>query len=59
MQKIKKAILREPRILLIAIAAVMFVITSLSSCATSRSHYQVKHGKITKESKTPDCIAAW
>tara|TARA_R100000951_G_C2619315_1_gene173881 strand:- start:1046 stop:1216 length:171 start_codon:yes stop_codon:yes gene_type:complete len=55
----KKAILKEPRILLLAIAAVMFVITSLSSCASSRSHYQVKHGKITKENKTPECIAAW
>ena len=55
----KKAILKELRLLLLAIAAVMFVITSLSSCASSRSHYQVKHGKITKERKAPDCITAW
>ena len=59
MQKIKKTILREPRILLLTIAAVMFVITSLSSCASSRSHYQVKHGKVTKENKVPDCVKVW
>lgn len=35
------------------------VIALMSSCATSRSHYQVKHGKVTKESKVPDCVGAW
>ena len=31
----------------------------LSSCASTRSHYQVKKGKVTKENKCPDCINAW
>lgn|GEM_PF-3739062 len=35
------------------------VIALMSSCATSRSHYQVKKGKVTKENKCPDCIKAW
>jgi hypothetical protein len=35
------------------------VIALMSSCATSRSHYQVKKGKVTKENNCPDCIKAW
>jgi len=62
--QMKKAILKEPRILLLAIAAVMFVITSLSSCASpyhttadgfnykkagKNHHYQSKNGVVTRE----------
>ena len=74
MQKIKKAILREPRILLIAIAAVMFVITSLSSCASPYHatadgftykkagkgyHWESHNGKIAKKRNTPNCATSW
>tara|TARA_R110002153_G_scaffold32343_3_gene97898 strand:- start:707 stop:937 length:231 start_codon:yes stop_codon:yes gene_type:complete len=74
MQKIKKTILREPRILLIAIAAVMFVITSLSSCASpyhatadgftykkasKGTHWQYKDGKVTKQKGVPNCVKSW
>jgi protein involved in sex pheromone biosynthesis len=40
----------------IAMAALVIL---LSSCASNRSHYQVKKGKVTKENKCPDCINAW
>jgi len=70
----KKAILKEPRILLIAIAAVMFVITSLSSCsvrthttadgqrwksAGKNHHYQSKNGVVTRERGVPNCVKNW
>tara|TARA_R110000744_G_scaffold12376_5_gene36846 strand:- start:4168 stop:4383 length:216 start_codon:yes stop_codon:yes gene_type:complete len=70
----KKAILKEPRILLLAIAAVMFVITSLSSCASSYHttssghtfkkagkgyHWEYKNGRVTKQRGTPDCVRNW
>ncbi len=70
----KKTILKEPRLLLIAIAAVMFVITSLSSCAspyhttadgfTYRKagkgyHWEYKNGRVTKQTGAPDCVKNW
>jgi hypothetical protein len=30
-----------------------------SGCASNKSHYQVKKGRVTKENKCPDCINAW
>ena len=70
----KKAILKEPRLLLLAIAAVMFVITSLSSCGsqyhTTSSghtfkkagkgyHWEYKNGTVTKKKGTPNCVRNW
>tara|TARA_R110002167_G_scaffold48158_2_gene142352 strand:+ start:75 stop:320 length:246 start_codon:yes stop_codon:yes gene_type:complete len=72
--QMKKAILKEPRILLLAIAAVMFVITSLSSCASSYHttadgfnykkagkgyHWESHNGKVTKKKGTPSCVKNW
>jgi len=42
----------------ISIAMAVLVLL-LSSCASNRSHYQVKKGRVTKENKVPDCINAW
>tara|TARA_R110000851_G_scaffold196007_1_gene346791 strand:- start:325 stop:516 length:192 start_codon:yes stop_codon:yes gene_type:complete len=44
--------------LTIGIAAIIFVITSLSSCASTQ-HYQIRKGKVTKQKGTPTCIGAW
>ena len=70
----KKAISKEPRLLLLALAAILFLMTSLSSCASSYHttadgfnykkagkgyHWESHNGKITKKRGTPNCATSW
>tara|TARA_B110000046_G_C12997482_1_gene400653 strand:+ start:257 stop:496 length:240 start_codon:yes stop_codon:yes gene_type:complete len=72
--QMKKAISKEPRLLLLALAAILFLMTSLSSCTSSYHttadgfnykkagkgyHWESHNGKITKKKGTPNCATSW
>jgi len=72
--QMKKAISKEPRLLLLALAAILFLMTSLSSCASSYHttadgfnykkaskgyHWESHNGKIAKKRNTPNCATSW
>lgn len=70
----KKTILKEVRLLLLAIASIIFVIALLSSCASQYYtttdgfsykkagkgyHWESHNGKVTKKKGTPSCVKNW
>ena len=70
----KKTILKEVRLLLLAIASIIFVIALLSSCASQyytttdgfsykkagKDYYwESKNGVVTKKKGTPTCVKSW